>query len=218
MSATSKVPTLTPDDLFKSAQQPNQWLISAERLRAAADVILQDQVKREIPFFRAYEAAVQEALPHACVSPEGAAHAEIKCEPPNYRPAQLLYAYAIENVLKGLMIANDSGLADNRALRREITSHDLVALARKAKFELFVQETPVMAALSRISEWAGRYPVARTPERHGATSDPDALLDWGAQHSVTRRCFDRAVGELEKKLKGPRTRFGVVVVFGPKTA
>jgi len=213
-----KVPALTPDNLFKAGQQPSQWLMSAKRLRAAAELILADQVKQEIPFFQAYEAPVQQALPHGCVSPEGATHAEIKCEPPNYRPAQSLYAYVIENVLKGLMMANDSDLAGKSRLKREITTHDPLALARKAPFELFIQEKPVLAALSRISEWAGRYPVARTPERQGTTSDPDELLDWGEQHPVIRLCFGRAASELETKPAVPPARFGVVVVFGSNIA
>jgi hypothetical protein len=99
-------PERWPEELFKAAQQPHAWLSTAEQLAAAAELILQDQVRHEAPYFRAYDAARQEALLAACASPEeGAGSAEIKCEPPNYLPAQMLYAFALENVLKGLLIA-----------------------------------------------------------------------------------------------------------------
>lgn len=39
--------------LFQAAQKPVRWLVSAERLRDAAELILGDQVKQEVPYFRA---------------------------------------------------------------------------------------------------------------------------------------------------------------------
>ena len=55
--------TVTAQDMFKAAQRPIGWLLSAERLRDAAEAILKDEVQYEIPYFRAYEAAVQEPNP-----------------------------------------------------------------------------------------------------------------------------------------------------------
>src|SRR5438105_3825329 len=95
---------------FKAAQQPHGWLSAAEKLAAAAELIMSDQVRHEVPYFRAYEKAQHEALSHACVSPDRAGVAEIKYDAPNYLPAQLLYAFAIENALNGLIIARKRGL------------------------------------------------------------------------------------------------------------
>jgi hypothetical protein len=219
-SMVKENPERWPEELFKAAQQPHAWLSTAEQLAAAAELILQDQVRHEVPYFRAHEAASQEALAVACASPnDGAGSAEIKCEPPNYLPAQLLYAFALENVLKGLLIAKNPSLAGEHKLNRQITSHNLVKLAEKAGFDVAGQELPLLESLSEIAVWAGRYPVAielKKPPRNSPLSDPHILLDYGAHHPTMRRVFKRAVEELEKKLSRARCRFGVVVVFPPK--
>ena len=92
---------LTLQTMYRAAQNPAGWLISAERLRDAAEVILKAEVAREIPYFRAHDEATQEALAIACTDSNKSGHAEIKCEPPNYLPAQLLYAYAIGESAEG---------------------------------------------------------------------------------------------------------------------
>jgi hypothetical protein len=210
---------LRPDALFKAAQEPRAWLESAEKLYAAAELILQDQVRHEIRYFRAYDAATQEALSKACVSAEGAASAEIKADAPNYLPAQMLYAFAIENVLKGLIIAGNPALAGKHTISSEVKSHDLIKLARKASFELAVQELPVMKALSEIGVWAGRYPVAIELAKYSdllPLDDPHRLLDYGAHHPTVRRIFNRAADALKARASQSNLRFGVVVVFAPK--
>src|SRR5205823_1992331 len=93
------------DELFKSAQQPVAWLLSAERLCDAAEAILERELPNEVPYFEARAEAEREAATRAYSEGEDAGVAEIRAAPPNYPPAQLLYAYAIENVLKGLAVA-----------------------------------------------------------------------------------------------------------------
>lgn len=39
-------------DLFRAAQYPVGWLLSAERLRDAAEIILRHEVAQEVPYFR----------------------------------------------------------------------------------------------------------------------------------------------------------------------
>jgi hypothetical protein len=160
------IPGLAPDALFKAAQRPNAWLDSAKRLSAAAELILKDQVSQEVPYFRAYEEATHKALAIACTAPDRAGHAAIECDPPNYLPGQLLYAFAMENVLKGLAVAKVPELVGELKLDRQIKSHDLIRLAKRASFEVAVQEVPVLEALSQIAEWAGRYPVAASLDRY----------------------------------------------------
>src|SRR5271166_2159157 len=86
---------------FKKAQEPSSWFLSAERLRDAAEIILGDRVKQEVPFFRAADEARTKAVAAASTAADGTAFAQFACEPPNYRPGQLLYAFAMENALKG---------------------------------------------------------------------------------------------------------------------
>jgi hypothetical protein len=191
-------------ELFQSAQLPRGWLVSAERLRDAAEAILKHELPNEIPYFRAHSIAEKEALADAYSEGKDAGVAEIKAVPPNYPPAQLLYAYAIENVLKGLVIANRPQLIEERELNEELKSHNLMKLSEKASFTVHIQERPVLAALSQLSVWAGRYPVARTRREHVGTPHSDELLDYGSDHSIMRGFFDRARTELENHLPKPK--------------
>jgi len=200
---------------FQAAQKPIMWFLSAERLRDAAEIILSDQIKQEVPFFR----AVEEAQFAAMISQDKSA--QIACLPPNYRPGQLLYAFAMENALKGLMIARNQGLVSSRhSISKSIKSHDLLKLANDARFSLAVQEVSVLKALSHISEWAGRYPVATAIDKYNNPEnpyplglEPDVLLDWGSQHPIMRECLGRMMRELEKALPSRPNRFGTWVAF-----
>jgi hypothetical protein len=199
---------------FKAAQRPIAWLLSAERLRDAAEVICKHERAAEIPYFQAHTAAEKEAAAKAYSDGNDAGVAEIKAMPPNYPPAQLLYAFAIENVLKGLIVANTPGLIEERSLNDELTTHNLIKLAEKAQFTVHVQERPVLQALSQLSIWAGRYPVARTRREYiSSASNPHELLDYGSAHPVMKMFFERARKELESKLSEPiGSRFESLVV------
>jgi len=211
---------LTRADLFKAAQQPINWYRSAERLMMAAEIILSDQLEREIPYFSAVENANIRAIDAAAKSPDGSGGADIEADPPNYLPAQLLYAFAIENALKGLAVARDADLVGASKLNTEIKIHDLLRLAEKAAFRVMRQEEPILRALSQIAIWAGRYPVAGKlneylSPQHLPGEDPHQLLDWGTQHPIMRSCFARLMQDLEAALRGPRHRFGRIVVLPP---
>ena len=123
---------LTLQRMYKAAQNPTSWLLSAERLRDAAEVIINAEMAREIPYFRAHDEATREALALACTGTNKSGYAEIKSDPPNYPPAQLLYAYAIENVLKGLIVANDVSVVDENKISKPLKSHDLIELSTSA--------------------------------------------------------------------------------------
>lgn len=201
-------------ELFKSAQHPIAWLLSAERLRDAAEAILEHELPNETPYFKAYAKAQQEAVAEAYSDGQDAGVAKIEAMPPNYPPAQLLYAYAIENVLKGLAFANRPHLIEEQQLNGELHSHNLIKLAEKADFEVLIQEKPVLTVLSQLSIWAGRYPVARTRREHVGTPNSDELLDYGSAHPVMRGFFERARKELETRLQHPiGSRFGSLVVI-----
>ena len=47
----------TPGSVYKSGQAPTAWLNSAEQLRNAAEIILADQMSREIPYLQAVDVA-----------------------------------------------------------------------------------------------------------------------------------------------------------------
>src|SRR6266852_235398 len=61
---------LTPQQIFKAAQQPALWLISAEALRDAAEVIIKREDDYLVPYLRAHDEAVNVAMSIACAEGE----------------------------------------------------------------------------------------------------------------------------------------------------
>jgi hypothetical protein len=211
----------TPGSIYKAGQLPTAWLFSAEQLRDAAEVILRDQQAREAPYFQAADEAGMEALSNAILAQDGTATVEIKNEPPNYLPAQLLYAFAIENILKGILSVKNPGWANETRISRKLQTHQLADLAGEAGVQLAVQEIPVADALSHIADWAGCYPVASKLEKYVGKVplgiNPDSLLDWGSHHPIMRRLFNRLHDELLAMLPSPVSRsFGSVTSIRPK--
>jgi hypothetical protein len=119
------------------------------------------------------------------------------------------YAYAIENVLKGLIVSKRPDLVQKDKLHGELKTHDLIKLAKKAKVTVEEHERPVLKALSELSISAGRYPVALEPSW---PPDPNALLGWGSAHPIMRTFFERAYKELESRVPQQFPRFGKVLV------
>jgi hypothetical protein len=198
--------------LFTAGQQPASWLRSAGRLRDAAEAIIKHELPAERSYFQAWKIADEEASAESLRNETGVGHADIKAIAPNYPPAQLLYAYAIENVLKGLIVLKQPGLIQERRLHDKLMTHDLNDLADKAEVTVDQQhEQPVLEALSRLSVSAGRYPVAVT--RSLDTPDPNEWLGYGSAHPIMRTFFERVYRELESAVPEQIARFATVVVF-----
>jgi hypothetical protein len=77
----------------------------------------------------------------------------------------LLRGLAIENLLKGLLVARDPSQV-RRAIRWNVSrgGHDLVQLSRLAGLDIDEDEQRVLDALTEAVIWAGRYPVPRNHE------------------------------------------------------
>jgi len=195
--------------LFKAGQQPAAWLRSAGHLRDAAEMILKHELPAEISYSKERKIAEQEALAVSVRDGTDTGVADIKAIAPNYPPAQLLYAYAIENVLKGLIVSKRPGLIQQDKLHGELKTHDLIKLAKKAKAAVEQHERPVLKALSELSISAGRYPVALEPSW---PPDPNALLGWGSAHPIMQAFFERTYKELESRVPEQLPRFGKVLV------
>ncbi|UGA49049.1 hypothetical protein HU230_0043350 (plasmid) [Bradyrhizobium quebecense] len=202
------------EDTFRAAQSPAIWLLTAERLRDGAEAILTHEQAFEVSYFQAHSAAVQEAMAIAYSEGNDSGVADIKARAPNYPAAQLLYGYALENLLKGIWVAKDPSLISSGKLNRKLASHDVVKLAKQAGFVLHTQEVPVAQALSRLSVWAGRYPVALLEAEFASTPNADELLDYGSRHPIVKAMYARGHAELTALLPKPiSNRHGAVVVF-----
>lgn len=212
----------TPGSAYKSGQMPTAWLNSAEQLRHAAEIILVDQISREIPYFQAVDVAGREALGLAIAAADGTATVEIREPSPNYLPAQLLYAFALENLLKAIVCSKNPAWMNENRISKRLNTHRLGELAHEAGIQVFPQETSVVDALSNIAEWVGRYPIASSIEKYASGNiplgiNPDALLDWGSAHPVMRRLYDRLHELLLKSLRSPpASSFGSVTAVRPK--
>ena len=128
-------------------QEPNSWLNKAQSLKKGADLILDDaQAKFDI-------------INDAVASKDTSKVTELKEEDfPNFQPAHLLYGYAIENLLKGLAIAKDPSLINDKKFTQSLTSHDLEKLAKKLDILLTDDEKRILKVLSWGITWFNKYP------------------------------------------------------------
>jgi hypothetical protein len=83
--------------------------------------------------------------------------------PPNPQSTYfMLAAFALENLLKSIVIRNREKEYHNRLFRRlpgDIQTHDLWHLSQKVKLNATLEEEDLLRRLSRQSIWAGRYPI-----------------------------------------------------------
>jgi len=91
--------------------------------------------------------------------------------PPGFKPKQLLQgtyfmlmAYAIENLLKAILIKQSMEDYEREVMRthelpKDLKEHDLMALINKTNFKINQTETNLLSRLCRNSVWQGRYPV-----------------------------------------------------------
>ena len=76
----------------------------------------------------------------------------------------MLIAYAVENLLKAAIIREKSfeykrKFHETLKFPKELRSHDLVKLARKAHLNISSEEEDLLRRLTRSATWYGRYPV-----------------------------------------------------------
>jgi hypothetical protein len=89
------------DGIFKNLMQPVAWLVSGRRLFASAKILLNDQGPVADRYWAEAERVAREAARRG-IRP---AWDEMAFPVPNFDGAYLLLAYTIENLLKGLLIA-----------------------------------------------------------------------------------------------------------------
>jgi hypothetical protein len=128
--------------VFDNARHPIVWLFVSRRLRSSAKIIFE----KEEPIAQHFQAKVQD------VNTVG----EI-LDAPYFDAGYMLIAYAIENLLKGLMIAKGIVRLEGNEYP-QIKGHDLRKLHQRAKPKTTVS-LPLLDALTYRSEWRARYPL-----------------------------------------------------------
>ena len=142
-------------DVFEAAKQPVAWLFVSRQLRQSAKPIFE----QENPVAQRYWDELQR-LSVSGASGEAKPFDETKFPPPaNFYAAYMLIAYAIENLLKGLMLAK--GIAELSATEnypQKLKGHDLRVLHERAEPKATVT-LHLLDALTYMSEWRARYPL-----------------------------------------------------------
>ena len=202
---------------FEIAQDPWFWCNSAHRLAAGAESIIQQQAPQEALYNAALTRTEDQLANLAAASPGESVGMYIQEDTPNFLPAALLYAFALENVLKGLMVGRNLVAPSPRKVPKDLRSHDVLALARRVGESLTPDEERVLQQLSHIGEWAGRYPVAASVDRlqkAGGWSSDVSRIDR-QQLDIARDVFGRLVKQLETiGGKSARHRTGTMIRVG----
>lgn len=121
--------------------------------------------------------------------------------------AMLLGAFALENVLKGLLVCRDPSLVQavptdpDRLISGVLQSHNLRELSERARVQLSAQEESLLARLTEFLLWAGRYPgplrashsAPRPLAEHGGASFRSEHFDQLS--TIFKRLFDQLWAE-----------------------
>jgi len=138
-------------DHFIQRQRPLFWWKMARDLAESAETILRsyDRTKRDQKRGRRYRRMIMPGIWQGIMNPL------------NYEPAHLLYALAIENTLKGIIVGHDNSLLSQKRLAKIIkdTRHDLRRICRDGKINLSVSDLALLDKLSATIRWVGHYPT-----------------------------------------------------------
>jgi hypothetical protein len=170
------------------------WHAMAQKLRAAAKVI-----QREI------ETGLEDI--EAARYEDGTTIAAEQAPGIQLWPAfGLLAAFALENLLKGILIWRSPELVLENRLDKSLTTHKLLPLALRAGFALDVVDAYFLEAATEHSTWAGKYHIPKHP--------PGAMFTI-ASSDANFAAFDKLYSAFEAELnKAGRPRL-VYRVIGP---
>jgi hypothetical protein len=99
----------------------------------------------------------------------------------------MLFAYGVENVLKGALVRRDRSALKNEFQKKgelppALRTHDLFVLAGQVGFVASREDEDLLRRLMRSAVWAGRYPV---PVDFRDTSSAEVFADgeeWSVSH------------------------------------
>lgn len=74
-------------------------------------------------------------------------------------PALMMMGFAIENALKGIIVADDTTLVSSDRVEKNLKTHNLRNLAETADITLDDAEAGLLEMLEYYVTWSGRYPI-----------------------------------------------------------
>ena len=203
---------------FEAMQAPEFWFLTASKLAESAEVLVSHNASRSPEVQAAKSKAVAQAKANAMQNNK-IGTAKIDAQPLNYVPAFLLFGYALENLFKGIIVANDPTLISDAKLSSELKSHDLSFLAEKAVVTLSNAERKNCDRLTAIVVWAGRYPAPTqpngysTPDLPQITMPAELFLKEQEDLDNIRAVLARATATLKNSLSQSLPTSDVIVVW-----
>jgi hypothetical protein len=130
---------------------PWDWLVKARTIKRSFDLLLIRYEDDQL----AYEEAIEQG--------------EYDLDAPDYYTPMMLLGFAIENLLKGLLISTNPNMPRPRKLADVIgKNHRLVDLVESLppgiRPELTAGETSLLRELQEAIVWRGRYPCPKDPK------------------------------------------------------
>jgi hypothetical protein len=120
-------------------------------------------------------------------------------------PSVMLSGFALENLLKGILVARDPSRVGSPQKLFD-WGHNLVTLAADANIALSADEDRVMRRLTDYTTWAGRYPTANKTAHMVARPDtPTGGATWdGADNEVVDGLYASFRKALQAEIYGNR--------------
>ena len=163
--------------------KPAIWVLEARRLRRSADII-----------FNAYYSDLKKI--ESGESPLDQFNLELcGC-------ATLLYALALENAIKAVIIQNNPNFIENGKLKKwPSDGHDLILLSKSASLSIDKCDEDLLRRFSSFIRWAGRYPIPKDSNqmRLKQISVPGGFVPLPLQ-IAERPNFDRLLKKIESKI------------------
>lgn len=134
---------------FVEKAAPEYWYSYAHELADTADAIYKKSKDHWIAYIYYNEDGSKETARRPLVS----------------RPVLLMYGLSFENLIKGLLISEEATLLQGGKLSKHLLGHDLIKLADRLKsIQLNAEERGLLALLSDVVPYYGRYPVPRNAQ------------------------------------------------------
>ena len=136
------------------------WYLQAELLRGAA--------------FHLWDVG-KEMMASLCSAGKGSRRLRMGETPPDpaflasaHSSAFLVYGFAMENLIKALIVKKDPCLPriENDKIRWDVGDHDLIGLFQKAGIKPAPGEKQILEILTDWAVWQGRYPVPMNATSH----------------------------------------------------
>lgn len=169
-----------------TVKEPSSWLRTAQSLKLAAELVIDGPLyKSHFMLMRGEDMVIP--------IPED----EVFAKHDLLLVHMMLAGFAVENLVKGIIVAKKLASAKSGELDKRLSKHDLLKLCEQAGIEIQLDETEknLLKRLSTYTVWAGRYPASKT--------NKDMLhspIGIGTDSQLFKKLFNRLAAILEAEM------------------